>query len=373
MTGHRPEDARSGPGTEGSRLATTVHVLMRTARFAHPRRGDNAGVFVPGLSPAAEAVYRIALAESSWATDDLVAACTSRTALTALEVRTAVDELLTDEFLRPASERSRHDLRVAAPAVVLEAPLARSRDALVEQQRQLDEAVQLMRDLEELHEGAQALRVEHTVERMTGLDAVRGRLEQLAKDTEHEALAFMRSPQTAESVAASWPLDRDALARGVNLRSIYLHSALNDPATIAYVRRLGEVGAESRTVATLPLQMLIVDRSTAVIPIDAEDAAAGALVIRSSGAVVALLALFESVWSGARVVGQPRRSDALELSDTDREILRILSSGATDEVVARQLGVSVRTVRRQVSLLMERHQARSRFELGRKIGQQEQL
>ena len=327
----------------------------------------------PGLSAAADAVYRVALAESSWATEDLLTACASRTALSTAQVEVAVAELLSDEFLRPASERSEHELRVAAPAVVLQARLQRSQDALAEEQRQLDRALQQMRDLEQVHERTQAARVEHTVERMTGLDAVRGRLEQLAKDTDREALAFMRSGQTAESAAASWPLDRDALARGVNVRSIYLHSALNDPATASYVRRLHESGAESRTVATLPLQMLIVDRATAVIPIDAEDAGAGALVIRSSGAVVALLALFESVWSHARVLGQPRRSDALELSDTDREILRILSSGATDEVVARQLGVSVRTVRRQVSLLMERHSARSRFELGRKIGQQEQV
>lgn len=327
----------------------------------------------PGLSPAADAVYRVALSESSWATEGLLAACACRTTLTPLQVRAAVTELLSDDFLRPASERSRHELRVAAPAVVLQARLGRSQDVLLEEQRQLDRALQQMRDLEKLHESTQAARVEHTVVRMTGLDAIRGRLEQLAKDTEREALAFMRSGQSAESAAASWPLDRDALARGVNVRNIYLHSALNDQATAAYVRRLRDSGAESRTVATLPLQMLIVDRATAVLPIDAENSAAGALMIRSSGVVVALLALFESVWSHARVLGQPRRSDALELSDTDREILRILSSGATDEVVARQLGVSVRTVRRQVSLLMERHEARSRFELGRKIGQQEQL
>jgi DNA-binding NarL/FixJ family response regulator len=115
--------------------------------------------------------------------------------------------------------------------------------------------------------------------------------------------------------------------------------------------------------------MIIFDREIAVLPLDVEQSGAGAQLVRGSGMVTALLALFESIWASARPVGEPRRAAPVELSDTEGEILRILATGATDEVVARQLGVSVRTVRRLTAALMTRYEAQSRFELGVKLGQ----
>ncbi|WP_247597705.1 LuxR C-terminal-related transcriptional regulator [Streptomyces sp. RKND-216] len=45
-------------------------------------------------------------------------------------------------------------------------------------------------------------------------------------------------------------------------------------------------------------------------------------------------------------------------------MLDLLTEGMTDEAVARQLGVSVRTTRRITAELMQRLGARSRFEAG---------
>lgn len=323
-----------------------------------------------GLSARTEAVYRVALGSSTWTDHALQAACCAALDVGGEQVAAAVQDLLTAGLLRPAARDSGAHVRVVAPGVVLESRLARAREAVLLQQQELDRAAQLLHDLQDQHTAARDASVEHTIERLVGLDAVRSRLEQLAQGAEQEALSFMRGQQSTESMEASWPLDRSALERGVVLRSIYLHSALNDPDTTSYLRRLEERGSETRTVATLPLQMLVVDRCTAVIPIDPERSAAGALVVRSRGALVALLALFESVWLAARPLHEPRRSGGVELSDTEREILRILATGATDEVVGRQLGVSVRTVRRLTSGLMDRFQAQSRFELGLKLGRQ---
>lgn len=323
-----------------------------------------------GLTPHAESVYRVALDEVTWDEGALVQDCTARTGLTREQVLTGLAELLALELLRPASTQSEGRLRVVAPDVVLEARLEASRRDLLEGQRQVERAARQLLELQAAHQKARAAEVEHTVERLVGLDAVRGRLEQLARGARQEALSFMRGPQDAESMEASWPLDREALERGVALRSIYLHSCLNDTAVVAYLRRIEQAGGETRTVPTLPLQLLVVDRAVAVIPMDAERSSAGALVVHSQGAVTALLALFESVWHTARTLGEPRRTVVAELSDTEREILRILAAGATDEVVARHLAVSVRTVRRLTAVLMERFSARSRFELGVKLGQQ---
>ena len=49
---------------------------------------------------------------------------------------------------------------------------------------------------------------------------------------------------------------------------------------------------------------------------------------------------------------------------TERDVLRLLAQGHTDEAVAARLGLSVRTVRRVVKDMLDRTGARSRFELG---------
>ncbi|MFI6151695.1 helix-turn-helix transcriptional regulator [Kitasatospora sp. NPDC051170] len=52
----------------------------------------------------------------------------------------------------------------------------------------------------------------------------------------------------------------------------------------------------------------------------------------------------------------------------ERELLRILSTGLTDEGAAKRLGVSLRTVKRRMEDLMRRLDAGSRFETGFKAG-----
>ena len=322
-----------------------------------------------GLTGPAEAAYRQALTELTWTTQDLVDHIVAATGSDPCAAHAAVRELVDLHLLRPSDEDRDARLRVVAPVVGLEDRLADARRTALEQQHRLDRAGQLLRELQERYATARELHLEQSIERLTGIDAIRSRLEQLARDARQEVLSFLRGPQTPESMQASRPLDEAALARGVVLRGIHQHSAVNDPTTMAYLRWLTGLGAEVRTVATLPLQMIIADREIAVLPLDVERQSAGAQVVRGSGTVTALLALFESVWAGARPLGERRTGQVVELSDTEQEILRILSGGATDEVVGRQLGVSVRTVRRLTSGLMARYDAQSRFELGVKLGQ----
>jgi len=64
----------------------------------------------------------------------------------------------------------------------------------------------------------------------------------------------------------------------------------------------------------------------------------------------------------ARLVGT---TDAVNpLTDQESVVLRLLAEGHTDDVIARRLGVSARTVRRIVTVVMRRLGARSRFAAG---------
>jgi DNA-binding CsgD family transcriptional regulator len=201
-------------------------------------------------------------------------------------------------------------------------------------------------------------------EQIRDLASIRRRLEELAVAATTEVLSF--SPAAVEphtTRRASRPLDQAALARGVSMRTIYLDTIAYDTAALSYAAELVAAGGEVRVAQSLPMRLVIVDHATAVVPTNPVDSTEGCLVIHHCGAVVALAALFDSYWRQSVPLSEGSDADrnctAAELS-----VLRMLATGAKDEAVARQLGLSVRTVRRCIADLMTRVDASSRFELG---------
>ncbi|MER5475149.1 helix-turn-helix transcriptional regulator [Streptomyces sp. NPDC002685] len=200
---------------------------------------------------------------------------------------------------------------------------------------------------------------------MFGLDAVRTRLAELAESARTECLSFIPGgAQLPDTMESSKPLEQLALERGVVLRAIYQDSFRNDAATLEYVRWLESLGGETRTVPALPMLMVLVDREVALVPIDPDDGRRGALELRSYGVVAALHVLFERFWATAQPWHELDQPDDRGLTRRDRELLLQPATGHTDENIGRKLGLSLRTVRRNASALMERLQARSGFEAG---------
>jgi DNA-binding CsgD family transcriptional regulator len=188
-------------------------------------------------------------------------------------------------------------------------------------------------------------------------------LQRLANEARREVLSFAptaRNPTAAR--AASRRPDFAVLERGVVTRTLYPDNIVGEPQAMAYAAELVAAGAEVRLVPSLPIRLIIVDRTVAAVPIDPLDGTVGALLIRDMGTVSAMVALFDAYWRDGRPL--PDGSESPEFSPLDIAILRHLASGAKDEAVARQLGLSVRTVRRGIADLMERLHADSRFELG---------
>ncbi|MFJ9460019.1 LuxR C-terminal-related transcriptional regulator [Kitasatospora sp. NPDC101447] len=205
-------------------------------------------------------------------------------------------------------------------------------------------------------------------ERLVGLDAIQARLEVLTQGLREECLSIIPGgAQSEASLEASRPLDEQALNRQVRMRAIYQDSVRNDPATVAYAQWTTERGGEVRTSSVLPARLLVFDRSTAIVPIDPDNSRLGAVCTTSPGIVAALIALFEQTWEAAVPLGTTRGQAPEDgISPGEQELLRLLASGMTDEAASKRLGVSMRTVRRQMATLMERLQATSRFEAGLK-------
>lgn len=115
-------------------------------------------------------------------------------------------------------------------------------------------------------------------------------------------------------------------------------------------------------VLTRPARcMLVFDDRTAVLPLDASDLNAGAMLLRSPLAIT-YGELFELMWSDARTPdGTPGETG---LTSRETKVIGLLLDGATDHQVAARLGMSSRTVRSVVAQLQQRYGTRSRMALG---------
>lgn len=313
-----------------------------------------------GLDVTAEAVYRTMLSMPRAG----VAAISAALGSSEGAVRRALDELSELALVRPSVEQDGR-LRAVSPDIGMEILMARRQAQLTSQQQRLDAsraaAVQLIAEYAELtpdsdHPG---------VEQLVGLDRIRDRLVSLTHGTREEVLSFSPdSVLTEAAIAASRPLNEDLLGRGVRMRTIYLDSVRNSRPTIEHANLLACLGGHVRTAASLPIRMLIVDRSTALIPVSSNDTAAGAAVLTGEGMLTALCALFETTWAAAQPLADVQVCGTDGLTAQQSTAIRLLAQGHTDESIAKRLGVSPRTARRIANELMERLTARSRFEAG---------
>jgi DNA-binding CsgD family transcriptional regulator/predicted ArsR family transcriptional regulator len=318
-----------------------------------------------GLDADTEAVYRLMAAHGDGWDIERIA---RQLDIDHWRVRACLDRLAELTLLRE-SHAAPGAWRAVSPAIGLQTLLRRQEDELQKRQRELAAthlAVgQLLEDLPLTADQAHS-------QRLIGIDAVQAKLEEFAEQATESVATFMpggsHSPAAIEAATRN---DAKILGRGVHVRTLCLDSVRNHPPTLGYARTLNDSGGEVRTTPALPMRMILVDGVTALVPLDTADTRSGAVVIQLTGALAALTALFELAWNTALPLGTERsRSDSTGVTPSERELLRLLAQGITDEAAGSRMGVSLSTVRRTMSSLMERLGARSRFEAGLRAAQQ---
>ncbi|MCX5390560.1 helix-turn-helix domain-containing protein [Streptomyces sp. NBC_00094] len=207
------------------------------------------------------------------------------------------------------------------------------------------------------------------VETVTGAEAVAHWFRHLQRSATEEFLACTRGPYMAVHGASNGAevaafAERGVVSRGLIDRSVLADSSIHDELLAALDR-----GQDVRFVDELPVKMVIADRSLAMVPLATPGSTEpGAVVIRSSGLLDALLALFEQLWDRGVQLRDALDPDGGGTDFTpaplDRRILALLLAGHTDEATGKQLGLARRTVQRRVSTLMEAANVHTRLQLG---------
>ncbi|MFJ4851109.1 MULTISPECIES: LuxR C-terminal-related transcriptional regulator [unclassified Streptomyces] len=285
-------------------------------------------------------------------------------------MRGALDTLSELALVRPSYDHA-GSLRALPPELGMEVLMARQQADLAAQQQRVQAsraaAAQLIAECADLRPGTPP----SGVEQLLGLDQIRDRLASLTRELTSEVMTFATGgAQSQQAINAAKPLNEDLLARGIRMRTIYLDSIRNHQPTMDYLIWLTENGGEVRTAAALPCRIIITDRTRAVIAVDTDNTAGGAVVLTGQGTVTALCALFDSTWTTAQPLGTRPLRDGKGLTAQEAATLQLLADGHTDVAIAKRLGVSPRTARRIATDLMERLNARSRFQAGTRAVQQ---
>jgi len=251
-----------------------------------------------------------------------------------------------------------------APEFGLASLLARQQADLARHQLQVDDSRREVAQLLASH-GRRSQGQVPGVEWLSGEAAVWQRVAELADGCQEEALSLGPTERLTESVIeAARPVDEALLRRGARSRSILLESARNDNSSMPYLRWKMEAVGGVRMLPSLPVWMMMIDHRYAVVPVANGRSVVGGLVCTAESIISAFAALFATLWKEALPLTEARPRTGGHLSLQEQHILRLWAQGLTDASAARQMDVSLRTVRRLSDKLTERFGAHSRFQLG---------
>ena len=316
-----------------------------------------------GLGSTEEEVYRSLLGEPDSSTRQVA----DRTGLPLTRVREGLAHLVA---LRMA-ERTQ-----GRPARFRTAPPDMAITALVnERQAALDRARLAVPELlAEYHERTAASLPRTLLEVLTGPRVGYRRFLELLAATSEELLTFDRVSDGESTGVVEVEAEAPMLGRGVACRAIYEPAALEVPGRLPHLRQLAELGEQARVTPRLPLKMLICDHKRALLPITsaggypdpAGHATESVVLVGPSALLDGLVEIFEEYWRRSTPLWSTGRREVggTGLSEEEYEALQLLATGLKDEAIARQLGISMRTVRRRISSLITTLGVGTRFQAG---------
>ncbi|HZG03646.1 MAG TPA: helix-turn-helix transcriptional regulator [Streptomyces sp.] len=256
---------------------------------------------------------------------------------------------------------------VIAPEVAFLRLLEQEQGMLRERLRQADQAYTMLETLAgRFLRAGSVTDSEVEVEVLTDYRRIQQVVEDML-DVVHDSIVSMH-PGAIDTSTLDRSLGRDKrmVDEGVRVRVIYNQRFASVPTLAEFFRNQVEVGVEVRLSPVVPMNMILGDQQFALLPANPDDHTAGAILARGPALVRSYLAVYEYCWHTSSAFGEEENAErgGDGLTEQQRAALRMLATGMKDEKIARNLGVSLRTVSRLLSEVMQELGASSRFEAG---------
>lgn len=190
-----------------------------------------------------------------------------------------------------------------------------------------------------------------------GLDSVNRWMHEAS--AEWRELLSMRPAGTAARLRGSLPNNRVQLKRGLKMVSIFDVYGLEPYARVLLANE--PIGTYLLSVA--PVQMKIVDRQFVLLQGPVIDGETTVMAVSSARCLDAAWRYWEAAVNTSFPAGDGMNTLG-ELTPRQRQVVALMSAGLGDEAIADSLGVSVRTVRSEVAVLLDALGVRTRFAAG---------
>lgn len=174
--------------------------------------------------------------------------------------------------------------------------------------------------------------------------------------------ALDRGPHRRPLAPSPAPEQLAAMQAGVSVRVVYAARVIAESDVRRDIYSAIAAGEKARVLPELPMRMVLADETSGLVTRVLPDNQLESFVVGPSLMLETLIGLFETLWDLAIPLRPTQSTD-----DPDEEVtmvLRGLAAGLTDDAIARELGVSERTVARRIARLQEMYATRSRFQLG---------
>lgn len=302
-------------------------------------------------------VYRYAAERGAIAAEHAVAADVG---LAAADVRAAIETLVEYRLLRENDTRFvAVDPEIAAASLIspMEREIYVRREQIARIQARMDA---LRHDYARARPAASGLPL---VDHVAGAAEVAGYLKVAADACREEVMGLRSGARDSGELDGFLQLSPVLTGRGVTVRLICEHRYRADFASRTKIKNLMDGGAKVSTISHVPRAAVIFDRSLAVL-LGAVDGVPAASGVRSGHVVQFLSDMFGYLWDTATPVESFESGYSEVAGDLQLAIVNLMAKGFTDEVLARKLGMSVRTCRRHIGAVMRDLNAASRFQAG---------
>lgn len=305
-----------------------------------------------GLDDAAETTYRAMLRNPDFDADRLA----RHLELAPGELEHAVTELVRVGLV----SRGPTGFAPASPATTLAALVHGELSEIEERRSRLDAVRASLAGFAADHAVGQSRAWASVPFELLSLEESFAAVEDIQRGTSGEVLSCHQAVDVDVDSPAYVEIIEHQLAGGRPMRGLYPLEVLEHPHRLRYVQHWAEAGEQVR-LSDRPLPSVATfGHEVALVAADDENGAPTRLVLRAPALVALVRALFEEYWAQAVPLptGEPGEPDG------QSAVLELLKLGMKDESIARQLGVSLRTVRRRIADVLDELGASTRFQAG---------